>query len=103
MQSADEFIDKPLEVEYDSTSLAPKAFRWRGKRFAVAKVLEFRQDWSTPAYAPHARGWRSRRHRNYYTVRTADGQVFELYLDHGSGRRSWVLSRRLGKKSNSHG
>lgn len=94
MGTEDKFIDDPIRVDYDPRDLAPKSFEWQGKHFAIAQVLEFRQDWSTPAYAPHARGWRSRRHRNYYTVRTADGQVFELYLDRGAGRRDWMLLKR---------
>lgn len=93
---AEEFIDEPIEVEYDARQTEPKAFVWRGQRYAVAEVLEFRQEWQTPAYARHAKGWRSRRHRNYYTVRTADGHIFELYLDHGFGQRHWVLLRRKG-------
>lgn len=97
MASGDQFIDQAVGVEYDPRDLAPKAFLWRGKRYEVPAVVEFRQDWHTPAYAHYARGWRQRRHRNYYTVRTTDGQIVELYLDHGSGQRSWVLLKRVKK------
>jgi len=92
--AVDEFIDEPIEVEYDSIQFGPTAFVWRSARYQVAQVLEAWQDWRTPASAPHARGWRHRRHRNYYTVRTTDGQVFELYLDRAGGRRDWVLLKR---------
>ncbi len=90
------FIDEPIEVDYDRVRLGPTAFTWRGVRYEVAEILETRQDYHTPEYAAHARGWLHRRHRNYYTVRTADGQVWELYLDRAGGRRQWVLLKKKG-------
>ncbi|MBI2845339.1 MAG: hypothetical protein HYX86_02205 [Chloroflexi bacterium] len=56
VETSEEFIAEPIRVDYDPRDLAPKSFEWQGQRFEVAQVLEFRQDWSTPAYAPHARG-----------------------------------------------
>lgn len=90
---ADDFIDEAISVEYDADKMVPTAFTWRRERYVVAEVLRAWQDWSTGGYA-HARGWIHRRHRNYYLVATADGQVFELYLDRGAKRRTWVLLRR---------
>jgi hypothetical protein len=89
-----QFIDEPIEVEYDRIRLGPTAFTWRSVRYEIAEILEARQDYHTPEYAAHARGWLHRRHRNYYTVRTTGGQAFEIYLDRAGGRRQWVLLKR---------
>jgi hypothetical protein len=90
----DEFIDEPIIVDSQELTTAPKTFVWRETQFQVAEVLKAWQDWHTPSYADHARSWVHRRHRNYFIVRTTDGQVFEMYLDRGSGKRDWVLYKR---------
>lgn len=89
-----EFISESIQVEYSKEKLAPTSFVWRGQHYDVAEVLQEWQDWHTPAYAAHARGWIHRRHRNYYVVRTIDEHIFELYLDRPPGRREWVLLKQ---------
>lgn len=90
----DEFIDETITVEREAFTTAPRAFVWRGVRYAVAEVLQAWQAWHTPPYAKYAKKWMHRRHRNYFIVRTTDDQVFELYLDRAFGRREWVLYKR---------
>ncbi len=41
------------------------------------------------------RAWWSRRHRDYYHVKTDAGQVFEIYHHRGPGKRYWVLYREF--------
>ena len=86
-----EFVHEEIEVEFERKPGPPVAIVWRGKRIAVAEVL---RAWADHGFGPFRYGtrWWQRRHRNYYRVRTAEGEVVECYLDRGRGR--WVLCRR---------
>ena len=88
------FISEPIHVDYDTEKRAPTAFVWRGTRREIVETLREWQDWQVPNYE-HARGWIHRRHRNYYHVRTADGHVYEIYLDRAAHRRNWVLLKQI--------
>ena len=87
------FIHKEIEVELDK-DYQPTAFLWNGKRYEIEEVLNFRQDWGFGKAAPKKKNWRLRHHRNYYKVKTKDGEVFEFYLDRKGGRREWVLLKK---------
>jgi hydroxyacylglutathione hydrolase len=89
-----QFVDEPIAVEYDSARFGPRSLTWRSREFHVEEILLSWQDFHTPAYAGHARGWLHRRHRNYYIVRVTGGDVLEVYLDRAGGQRTWVLLKR---------
>jgi hydroxyacylglutathione hydrolase len=89
-----QFVDEPIAVEYGGARFGPRSLTWRSRVYPVEQVLREWQDFQTPAYAGHARGWLHRRHRNYYLVRTTSGEVLELYLDRAGGQRTWVLVKR---------
>ncbi len=89
-----QFVDEPIAVEYDSARFGPRSLVWRSRQYQVEEILRVWQDFHTPAYADHARGWLHRRHRNYYVVRTMGGAVLEVYLDRAGGLRTWVLLKR---------
>lgn len=88
------FIGEKVKVELDD-SHSPASFYWRKRKHVVKKVLALWHDWGFGAAAPSKKTWRLRHHRNYYRVETDTGEVFELYLDRGAGRRTWVLTQRL--------
>ena len=89
-----QFVDEPIVVEYDGARFGPRSLIWRSREFQVEEILRTWQDFHTPGYAAHARGWLHRRHRNYYVVRVAGGDVLEVYLDRAGGQRTWVLLKR---------
>lgn len=102
MDGGSHFIGARVEVTLGGDPiLLPVSFRWEGREYAVAEVLA---RWFDYGFGPQARPspkWWQRRHRNYYRVRTADGEVFELYFDRGANlkhpeRRVWILYRSLG-------
>ena len=74
----------------------PSAFVWRGEEYTVAEVVHAWPDWGF-AQGAMQRNWRSRRHRNYFRVRTTSGEVYELYLDRGTkpGHQVWYLYQQL--------
>lgn len=90
------FIDEKIDVTVDGEIKQPREFIWRGRTYTVANVLHSWQDWGFAKGAVQ-RNWRTRRHRNYFRVRTEDGEVFELYLDRGTkpGRDVWYLYQQL--------
>jgi hypothetical protein len=90
------FIDDRIEVELEGTIRQPRAIVWRGARIKVADILHVWSDWGFSVAATQ-RNWRTRRHRNYYRIRTEDGRLFEIYLDRGTkpGREAWFLFQEL--------
>ncbi|MBI1885358.1 MAG: hypothetical protein HYS09_03450 [Chloroflexi bacterium] len=86
-----EFIGREIEVKLsDDADKRPVAFKLRGKEHAVAEVLATWQDAAFGSVNPHARDWRTRQQRNYFRVRTKEGDVFEIYAD-------WLSTRRQRK------
>jgi hypothetical protein len=101
MPPGEEFIGETIEVEEGSGLDGPVRFVWRGRPYATAEIERAWQDHGQP---PGVRkpSWRTRRHRNYFEVRTTTAERFRIYLDRGTKReapRVWVLERRLGAAS----
>jgi len=90
-------ISEPVQVEMTDSGerlREPKAFVWRGERYEVAQVESMWTDTGFVA-GERTRTWYRRRHRNCWRVKTTAGEVYELYLDRGGGRRTWILARRV--------
>ena len=99
--AAGRLIARPIEVETAGQVRTPVAFTLAGRRHEVEHVLEMWQDHGFGRAAPLKKNWRLRHHRNYYRVRTTEGEVFEIYLErsrvglrHGKPRK-WYVSRQL--------
>jgi hypothetical protein len=83
----------------------PDGFLWKGNTFRIVELLAEWHDYSKQReVSPTRRGQTQldRQHgswglgRDYYRVRTQDGQVFELYYDRRPRRGAigiWVLRR----------
>jgi len=110
------FIGEPIEVQFDRPPLlekkpgCPNRFTWRDQVFPVIELLSEWHDYRRrgrlarnmqPAHSEVAtrRGsWGVG--QDYYRVRTASGQIFDLYydrapLDADRGKGSWFLDREL--------
>jgi hypothetical protein len=75
----------------------PVSFQWKGRECRVTELLKQWQDFDYSALAPR-RNWRTRRHRNYFQVRTETGGCYELYCDRGTklvSPKHWVLQSVL--------
>jgi hypothetical protein len=87
-----EFLGERIDVEKDKTAPRPVSFRWRGRTYIVAEVL---QEWVDAGFGdapPQSRKWYNRHHRRYYVVRTTSGDVFRIYLDYADrGNPAWWL------------
>lgn len=89
------FIGQPVEVVLLGELPEPVQFVWQGRTIDVREVTHRWTDWNF-GEGSHRRSWRNRRHRNYYRVRTDEGE-FELYVDRGvqGESRRWILVQRL--------
>ena len=94
-----EFIGREIEVTVEGEIKAPVAFRLGGQEHRIAEILDVWQDHGFGLAEPLRKNWRLRHHRNYYRVRTSEGEVFEIYMERGSlkhpERRRWYASRKL--------
>jgi hypothetical protein len=94
-----EFLGRQIEVTVGGEVKTPVAFRLGGQEHRIAEILDVWQDHGFGLAEPLRKNWRLRHHRNYYRVRTSEGEVFEIYMDRGSlkhpERRRWYASRKL--------
>ena len=95
----EEFFGEQIEVEKEEASPRPVSFTWHGEVHDVVEVLNERLDTGFGVLPRRSRKWYTRRHRRYYIVKDAQGDVFEIYLDYSSRRKqSWWLTRRFDRK-----
>lgn len=78
----------------------PASFRLDDREYAVVVILESWPDYSFGRSPSRRRKWWQRHHRNYYRVKTTDGDVFEIYYDRGTSlshpeRKKWFLTLKL--------
>ncbi len=73
---------------------APRAFTWRGKRCAVAEVLQSRYTYGT-GRATAGRVWLPRGRQAYYCLRTEEGDYFELCAERSGDVEEWFVYRLL--------
>lgn len=90
------FIGEKIEVETGGDIKQPVALTWRKVDYTVAEVIASWFDWGFSA-ATKQKDWRTRRHRNYFRLRMASGEIFEIYLDRppASAEGEWVLYQIL--------
>ena len=96
-----QFLGKEIQVITGGEVKAPTAFTLDQRQYAIAEIL---REWQDHGYGPTAIGrrkrWWERRHRNYYLVKTTDGELFEIYYDRGANLkhpelRKWYAHRKL--------
>jgi hypothetical protein len=98
--AAREFVDREIVVEAgEDEPDRPKAFRLGKRRYEVAEVVSTWRDQELGAPTGFDRSWRDRHQRTYLRVKTAEGDLFDIFFDMAGrrkqGRRRWVLHRRL--------
>ena len=95
----EKFFGEQIEVEKEKTSPRPLRFQWRGGVHDVVEVLGERVDTGYGGLSPRSRKWYTRRHRRYFVVKDAKGDIFEIYLDYSNrSRQSWWLVTRLDRE-----
>ena len=114
-----EFYADEIEVRFDREPIlekkpgVPSSFIWRGREYGIVELLtewhDYRKRGKTKAFYKKERGtyWVKSGERqgswgvgrDYYRVRAASGEVFEIYYDRAPKGRElrgqWILSRRM--------
>jgi len=95
-----EFIGKEIVVTVEGEVMAPVAFRLGDRDYRIAEILDWWTDHGFGGDPRRRRRWWQRRHRNYFRVRTEEGEVYEIYYDRGANLKhpelkKWFLYRRL--------
>ncbi|MBI2288238.1 MAG: hypothetical protein HYU83_04610, partial [Chloroflexi bacterium] len=70
------------------------------RKFIITDILEAWHDYGFGRPLLRRRHWWQRHHRNYYSVKTTAGEVFEIYYDRGTSLehpeyKKWYLYRQL--------
>ncbi len=97
------FVGREVEVRLSEDEAAvPLAFRLGQREYKIAEQLA---SWDDNTFGrQRGRDWRQQQRRQYYRVRTEEGEVYELYADWSPTRRRrkagaqgtrWYLQRRL--------
>ncbi len=94
------FFGKQIEVTVEGELRQPASFRLDDAQHRIGEILRF---WSDHGFGDAMRArprWWQRHHRNYYLVKTEDGEVFEIYHDRGVSLknpryRKWYVTRQL--------
>jgi len=79
----------------------PQRFKLAGREYQVVEVLSTWQDHGYSGLAAPRRGWQGGSERQFYRLRTASGETFEIYLETPTGRRGraqkarWYAWRRF--------
>ena len=97
---APQFFGREVDVTVSGEVKVPTSFRVDDREYVISEIIAA---WPDHGFGPStARGkrWWQRRHRNYYRVKTTEGEVFEIYYDRGTSlkypeRRKWFLHRQL--------
>lgn len=98
---APRFFGREVEVRISGEVKTPISFRLDEREYIISEIVAA---WPDYGFGPTAEGrkkrWWQRRHRNYYQVKTTEGDVFEIYYDRGTSlkhpeRKKWFLHRQL--------
>jgi hypothetical protein len=97
---AENFFAKQIEVTTGGNIKVPVSFRLEGREYKISEVLESWPDYGYGNIPPQRKRWYHRHHRNYYRVKTTEGEIYEIYYDRGTKLaypelKKWFLTRRL--------
>ncbi len=97
---APEFIGRDISVTVGGEVKTPVSFKLDKKEYLIDEVLDSWPDYGFSRTNSRTKKWYQRRQRNYYHVKTTEGEVYEIYYDRGvslknPGYKKWFLTRKL--------
>jgi hypothetical protein len=95
-----QFIGRDIRVMVAGELKTPVSFTLDKREYSIAEILDSWQDYGFGRINPGRKRWWQRRHRNYYHVKTTDGEVYEIYYDRGitlehPELKKWFLTKKL--------
>ena len=94
------FFSQEIEVTVSGKVKSPASFRPGKEEYIIAEIIDSWADYGFGRTPLRRKRWWQRHHRNYYRVKTTQGEIFEIYYDRGTSlshpeRKKWFLSRQL--------
>ena len=94
------FFGRQIEVTTGGDVKTPASFRLDNREYIITEVLESWPDYGFGKSSAGRKRWWQRHHRNYFRVKTASGETYEIYYDRGTSLKhpefkKWFLTRRL--------
>ena len=94
------FFGKQIKVTVEGELRQPASFKLDDELHVVQEVVLAWSDHGFPNDGQRRHRWWQRHHRNYYHVKTADGEEYEIYHDRGTSLkhpeyRKWYITRQL--------
>jgi hypothetical protein len=99
---AERYFGRQIEVITKGGENDPKipvSFELDGREHIIIEVMESWPDYGF-SKSETSKTWRTRHHRNYYRVKTAEGEVYEIYYERGVNLKNpefkkWYITQRL--------
>jgi len=97
---APQFFGQKITVTVSGEVKVPVSFRLGDREYVVSEIIEAWPDHGFGRTPLRRKRWWQRHHRNYYRIRTTDGEIFEIYYDRGTNMKhpeykKWFLTRQL--------
>ena len=94
------YFGRQIEVTTGGDVKVPVSFRLEGREYVITEIVESWPDHGYGNIPPERKKWYHRHHRNYYRVKTAEGEIYEIYYDRGTQPthpelKKWFLTRKL--------
>jgi len=97
---APQFFGQEIKVTTSGEVRVPASFRLGDREYVISEIIEAWPDHGFGRSTSRHPRWWQRHHRNYYRVKTTQGEIFEIYYDRGTNlkypeRKKWFLHRQL--------
>jgi hypothetical protein len=94
------FFGRQIEVTTGGDVKVPVSFRLDNREYNISEIMESWPDHGFGKSSAGRKRWWQRHHRNYYRVKTAEGEIYEIYYDRGTSLKypelkQWFLTRKL--------
>jgi hypothetical protein len=97
------FFGRQIEVITkggENETKIPVSFKYDGREYIITEVMEFWPDYGFGRSSAGRKRWWQRHHRNYYRVKTDEGEIYEIYYDRGVNKKNpefkkWFITQRL--------
>jgi hypothetical protein len=97
------YFGRPIEVITkggENETKIPASFKHNGREYIITEVMEFWPDYGFGRSSSGRKRWWQRHHRNYYRVKTNEGEIYEIYYDRGVNKKNpefkkWFITQRL--------
>ena len=77
------FFGQEIQVKVEGEIRHPASFRLEKRDYVIGEILQSWADYGFGGNPSQRKRWWQRHHRNYYRVRTTEGDLFEIYYDRG--------------------